>query len=74
MGYSTLADAWVDDDKVRVYRPQKVAAGTKVDIKWGSVWYPGSIVRSALGMHLAHYDACPSGDDEWVPLGRLRLK
>jgi hypothetical protein len=48
------------------------ADGARLEIEWDKTWYPGSVVQSALGLLLVHYDGYTKADEEWVPLQRVR--
>lgn len=71
-GYDHSWDCWLPPEAVRPVGHQILPKQTAVQIKWGAKWYPGRVVRSALGLLLVHYDGYPAADDEWVPFERVR--
>lgn len=72
-GWDSTHDAWLAPDRLRPYVPALIAPSTAVEIEWNKVWYPGSVMKTELGLHLVHYDRYPHEDDEWVSRKRLRL-
>src|SRR5690606_111510 len=49
-----------------------VAAGAKVQIKWGNAWYPGRVLRVDGARYLVGYDGYGSTWDEWVDSSRIK--
>lgn len=72
IGWPKDQDSWVAADQLRPYRPKSWSPGTAVEIQWQGQWYPGSVVRSELGLLLVHYTGYPDTDDEWLPVSRVR--
>jgi len=44
----------------------------KVEVLWGSSWWPATILQASGGQYLIHYDGYASSWDEWVGADRLR--
>ena len=72
-GWDSSNDAWLTPENLRPAGRQMFADGTTVEIEWGKTWYPGKVVRTELGLLLVHYDGYTAADNEWVPVGRVRL-
>ncbi len=53
-------------------QPGTFKPGQKVQIFWGSTWYPGSIVRAEGAKFRVHYDGWSDSFDETVTPDRLR--
>jgi hypothetical protein len=73
-GYDSSWDEWVGKDRIRVFAPKQVPAGSKVEVEWSGKWYPARILEVKHGMHLVHYDGYEASWDEWVPIRRIRQK
>lgn len=52
---------------------QNYSKGAKVEIKWGSGWYKGSIVDVKGDQYKVNYNGYNASWDEWVKADRLRL-
>jgi hypothetical protein len=72
-GWDKSYDSWLAPEDLRPAEQTPIADGTKLEIEWDKKWYPGSVVHSALGLLLIHYDGYTKADDEWVPMDRVRL-
>ncbi len=72
IGWDRKYDAWISEKKLRAWKPRIYQTGTRVEIEWDKVWYPGKVLENKVGLHLVHYEGYPSADDEWVPNARLR--
>ncbi|MCC6625525.1 MAG: hypothetical protein IT385_30075 [Deltaproteobacteria bacterium] len=44
----------------------------KVEVLWGSSWWPATILQASGGQYLIHYDGYASSWDEWVGADRIR--
>lgn len=51
---------------------QNYSKGAKVEIKWGSGWYKGSVIDTKGDQYKVSYDGYNSSWDEWVKADRLR--
>jgi hypothetical protein len=51
---------------------QNYSKGSKVEIKWGSGWYKGSIIDTKSDKYKVSYDGYNASWDEWVKADRLR--
>jgi len=69
-GWSSTFDEWVGADRIR-HTPS--AYNPRVQIFWGSSWYPGVITKRSGGRYLVSYDGWSSSFDEWVDDSRLRF-
>ena len=52
---------------------QAYTKGTKVQIKWGTTWYKGSIIDVKGEEYKVTYEGYASSWDEWVKADRLKL-
>jgi hypothetical protein len=73
LGWESKWDAWVDEKRLRPYKPQVYEGGTEVEVEWDGVWYKAKVKQTRLGLHLIHYEGYPDSDDEYVPMKRIRL-
>jgi hypothetical protein len=73
-GWGHESDSFVTSAQLRPFKPTVPPDGTDLEIGWEKKWYPGSVLRSELGLTLVHYKGYPAADDEWVAPDRLRLK
>jgi hypothetical protein len=51
---------------------QNYSKGSKVEIKWGSGWYKGSVIDTKGDQYKVSYNGYNSSWDEWVKADRLR--
>lgn len=74
-GWDAKYNEWLPPERTRPFVPELLPPNTSVQIKWGSKWWDGVIVRTQPnGLHLVHYTNYPEGDDEWVPMKRIRKR
>ncbi len=60
-GWDQSYDSWVAPEDLRPAAQTPFADGTKLQIEWDGTWYAGSVVQSALGLLLVHYDGYTEG-------------
>ncbi|MFO0745082.1 MAG: hypothetical protein U1F43_05305 [Myxococcota bacterium] len=61
------------NDQPRYGYGGRAAADRKIEVEWGSSWYPASIVGYQGDQTLIHYDGWSSAFDELVPDSRIRF-
>ena len=72
-GWDKTSDSWLTPENVRPAGLKMFSNGTAVEIEWDKTWYPGKVIRTELGLLLVHYQGYTDADNEWVPMGRVRL-
>ena len=69
-----LDDEWVDEGRVRPWRPVQLAIGAEIEVLDEGQWYQATVLDAQLGVHFVHYQGWPDSDDEWVGESRLRVR
>jgi hypothetical protein len=52
----------------------KVNVGDKVDVFWGSTWYPSTVVKTEGERTYIKYDDYSDSFNEWVTPDRIRRR
>jgi len=76
VNYDSSWDEWVDNTRLRPYRPKEFAKGDHVDVYWSQdkKWYPATIRRAWYGLHFVHYDGYADEWDDWVAPDAIRVR
>ena len=75
VGYGNEWDEWVTADRIRDFRPDRLAEGTWIEVKWpkDQKWYKAKVLRSWYGLAFVHYEGFASEWDEWVNPDLIRM-
>lgn len=75
VGFGDEWDELVGPERMREFRPHRLAEGTAIEVKWlkDQKWYSAKVLRSWYGLLLVHYDGYSTEWDEWVNLDQVRL-
>lgn len=68
------SEEWVENERIRPYKPEMHAVGEEVDVEYDEEWYPATVNKAWYGLHLISYDDFSEQWMEWVGSDRIRSR
>lgn len=63
---------WVEEERIRPYKPEMFAVGETVEVEYEEEWYSATVKKAWYGLHFVSYDDFSEEWDEWVGSDRIR--